>query len=86
MLHQIEPPPDITARLEWLDDLMFAAIEGDPVALEAASGAWNKAIGELVLKPWRNLVANICVAPKVYGTSCVTGRITRRTKYLPRSR
>jgi hypothetical protein len=47
MLHQIEPPPDVTARLEWLDDLMFAAIEGDPVALEAASDAWNKAIGEL---------------------------------------
>jgi hypothetical protein len=47
MLHQIEPPPEITDRLEWLDDLMFAAIEGDPVALEAAAGAWNKTLGEL---------------------------------------
>ena len=41
MLHQIEPPPDVMARLEWLDDLMFAAIDGDPVALEAASDAWQ---------------------------------------------
>jgi hypothetical protein len=47
MLHQIEPPPDVTARLEWLDDLMFAAIDGDPVALEAAAEAWNKTLGEL---------------------------------------
>ena len=47
MLHQIDPPPDVTARLEWLDDLMFAAIEGDPVALEAAAEAWNKTLGDL---------------------------------------
>jgi hypothetical protein len=39
--------PDVTARLEWLDDLMFAAIEGDPVALEAAADAWNKSVNEL---------------------------------------
>ena len=47
LLHQIDPPPDVTARLEWLDDLMFAAIEGDPVALEAAADAWKKALAEL---------------------------------------
>src|SRR5262245_54868943 len=38
---------DATARLEWLDDLMFAAIDGDPVALDCAAEAWNKTVGEL---------------------------------------
>jgi hypothetical protein len=47
LLHQVDPPPDVTARLEWLDDLMFAAIDGDPVALEAAAAAWKKALDEL---------------------------------------
>ena len=47
LLHQIDPPPDVMARLEWLDDLMFAAIDGDPVALEAAAEAWHEAQGEL---------------------------------------
>jgi hypothetical protein len=28
--HEVDP----IARLEWLDDLMFAAIDGDPVALD----------------------------------------------------
>lgn len=32
-----ETRPDVIAQLEWLDDLMFAAIDGDPVALEAAA-------------------------------------------------
>jgi hypothetical protein len=41
---------DITARLEWLDDLMFAAIDGDPVALEAAAEAWQKSVDELGLQ------------------------------------
>jgi hypothetical protein len=41
---------DITARLEWLDDLMFAAIDGDPVALEAAAEAWQKSVAELGLQ------------------------------------
>ena len=31
-------PPDVVARLEWLDDLMFAAIDGNATALQAA--AW----------------------------------------------
>ena len=42
--------PDITARLEWLDDLMFAAIDGNPVALEAAADAWHKSVDELGLQ------------------------------------
>jgi hypothetical protein len=33
--------------LEWLDDLMFEAIEGDPVALDTAITAWQKALDEL---------------------------------------
>jgi hypothetical protein len=35
------------ARLEWLDDLMFAAIDGDPVALDCAADAWRKTQDEL---------------------------------------
>src|SRR5262245_17607730 len=42
-----ETRPEVVARLEWLDDLMFAAIEGDPVALEAAILAWQKTAEEL---------------------------------------
>jgi len=38
---------DANTRLEWLDDLMFAAIDGDPVALDCAAEAWNKTVGEL---------------------------------------
>ena len=38
---------DPTSRLEWLDDLMFAAIDGDPVALDCAADAWNKTLDEL---------------------------------------
>jgi hypothetical protein len=38
---------DATARLEWLDDLMFAAIDGDPVALDHAADAWHKTRDEL---------------------------------------
>jgi len=42
-----EIDPDVVARLEWLDDLMFEAIEGDPVALETAIDAWKKTVNEL---------------------------------------
>jgi hypothetical protein len=42
-----ERPPDPIATLEWLDDLMFAAIEGDPVALDFAAEAWEKTQQEL---------------------------------------
>jgi hypothetical protein len=38
---------DATARLEWLDDLMFAAIDGDPIALDCAADAWRKTRDEL---------------------------------------
>jgi hypothetical protein len=38
---------DPTARLEWLDDLMFAAIDGDPVALDHAADAWHQTRDEL---------------------------------------
>jgi hypothetical protein len=42
-----ETRPEIVARLEWLDDLMFAAIEGDPIALETAADAWKKSLEDL---------------------------------------
>jgi hypothetical protein len=38
---------DSTARLEWLDDLMFAAIDGDPAALDCAADAWKRTREEL---------------------------------------
>ena len=47
---------DLVARLEWLDDLMFAAIDGDPVALDCAGEAWQKtrdALGESALEESR---------------------------------
>src|SRR3954470_11838981 len=47
---------DPVSRLEWLDDLMFAAIDGDPVALDCASDAWRKtrdALGESALEESR---------------------------------
>ena len=40
-------PPDVVARLEWLDDLMFAAIDGNATALQAAADAWQKTRDEL---------------------------------------
>src|SRR3990172_4896766 len=46
-LDRTETNPEVIARLEWLDDLMFAAIEGDPVSLEAAADAWKKTVQEL---------------------------------------
>jgi hypothetical protein len=39
--------PDLLAKLEWLDDLMFEAIEGDPVALETAIDVWRRSLEEL---------------------------------------
>jgi hypothetical protein len=42
-----ETNPDILAKLEWLDDLMFEAIEGDAVALETAVDAWRKTLDDL---------------------------------------
>jgi hypothetical protein len=42
-----ETRPEVVARLEWLDDLIFSAIEGEPVALETAADAWQKTVDEL---------------------------------------
>jgi hypothetical protein len=47
---------DPITRLEWLDDLMFAAIEGDPVALDCAADAWKQTreqLGEPALEESR---------------------------------
>lgn len=42
-----ETRPDVIARLEALDDLIFAAIDGDPVALQESGSAWHRAVAEL---------------------------------------
>jgi hypothetical protein len=42
-----ETRPDVIARLEALDDLIFAAIDGDPGALQESSDAWQRAVAEL---------------------------------------
>jgi len=47
LFHHNESRPDVIARLEWLDDLMFAAIDGDANALQAAADAWHKTKQEL---------------------------------------
>jgi hypothetical protein len=42
-----ETRPDIIAQLEALDDVMFAAIDGDPGALQESSEAWHRVVAEL---------------------------------------
>jgi hypothetical protein len=42
-----ETRPDVIARLEALDDVIFAAIDGDPAALQESGDAWQRAIAEL---------------------------------------
>jgi hypothetical protein len=42
-----ETRPDVIARLEWLDDLMFAAIDGNATALQSAAEAWRRTRDEL---------------------------------------
>jgi hypothetical protein len=39
--------PQVVEQLESLDDVIFAAIEGDAAALEASAPAWRKAVVEL---------------------------------------
>jgi hypothetical protein len=38
---------DVLARLEALDDVIFAAIEGDPDALDLAAATWQCTLGEV---------------------------------------
>ena len=45
--HRDETDPDIIARLEMLDDVIFAAIEGDAAAMEKATDAWHAALSDL---------------------------------------
>lgn len=47
LLSREETQPEVIARLEWLDDLMFAAIDGDANSLQAATDAWRKTRDEL---------------------------------------
>jgi hypothetical protein len=44
---QTSTDPDVVARLEWLDDLIFAAIDGDPASLQGAAEAWKNTVQEL---------------------------------------
>lgn len=43
----LEMPTEVTARLEWLDDVMFAAIAGDARALDMAATAWHDVLADL---------------------------------------
>ena len=42
-----ELPPEVVARLETLDDIIFPAIEGDAGALAASEPTWKQTIAEL---------------------------------------
>lgn len=42
-----ETRPDVIARLEALDDVIFAAIDGDPAALQESVDAWQRAVADL---------------------------------------
>ena len=42
-----ETRPDVIAQLELLDDVIFAAIDGDPGALQESGQAWQRAVAEL---------------------------------------
>jgi hypothetical protein len=46
-LLRLETRPDVIAQLESLDDVIFAAIDGDPVALQESGHAWQMAVAEL---------------------------------------
>ena len=63
---------DPTARLEWLDDLMFAAIDGDPVALDYAADAWQKTRDELGDTAVEESRSNTCGMLKRCGIRCET--------------
>jgi hypothetical protein len=39
--------PDVIAQLEALDDVIFAAIDGDPAALQKSEAAWQQAVSDL---------------------------------------
>ena len=40
-------PTKVLARLEALDDVIFAAIDGDPKAMDAAAATWQCTLDEL---------------------------------------
>jgi hypothetical protein len=46
-LNREETRPDVIAQLETLDDVIFAAIDGDPAALQESPLAWERAVAEL---------------------------------------
>ena len=77
---------DPIARLEWLDDLMFAAIDGDPVALDYAADAWNKTRDELGEPASRKPGSSTSDTPKPCGTHSACSRIIRRIKFSRRLR
>lgn len=42
-----ETRPDVIAQLEALDDVIFAAIDGDQAALHESGPAWHRAVAAL---------------------------------------
>ena len=47
---EVELRPDVIERLEALDDVIFAAIDGDPAALDVAADTWCSTLCELGLE------------------------------------
>lgn len=44
---QVDLDPDVLARLEYLDDTIFAAIDGNAEALDRSARTWSEAVEEL---------------------------------------
>jgi hypothetical protein len=42
-----ELPPEVIEHLEQLDDVIFAAIDGDQAALQESAAAWHRAVRSL---------------------------------------
>ncbi len=81
-----ETVADPMARLEWLDDLMFAAIDGDPVALDCAADAWHKSLDDLGDAALEESRVQYLHRARRSGTHCATSPIIRHTRFSRRSR
>ena len=81
-----ETRPEVIARLEALDDVIFAAIDGDPAALQQSGDVWQRPSRSWDTRRSKKLAANICVTLKACGNRSAISKCSRRTKSSPRSR